>query len=235
MTASSHDVLDGVDAVVFDKDGTLIDVHATWGPAMVTILTELVSDAASQRRAAAAIGVDLDLAQLADDSPVIAETNAEIAARLSVALGRNSAELTTQLEQLVTRHVVESVTPLPGVQKMLESLSEAGLWLGVATNDGERSARKQVDRLGWSDLFDNVFGYDSGHGGKPGPGMVKASAEEAGCGVGRTVMVGDTLTDIAAATAAGCRSILIDPTGRLGSAATLVVDSPSQIAGLIGR
>ncbi|MGB0502259.1 MAG: HAD family hydrolase, partial [Acidimicrobiales bacterium] len=60
MTMAEQVSLSGIRAVVFDKDGTLIDVHRTWGPAMAGALRDLVDDPTRRAVAAAAIGVDLN-------------------------------------------------------------------------------------------------------------------------------------------------------------------------------
>jgi phosphoglycolate phosphatase len=202
-------LLDDVDAVVFDKDGTLIDVHRTWGPAMARALVELVKNPADRQRAAAAIGVDLEVASLTADSPVIAESNGEIAARIATELDWPLAETVSRLEELATRHVGDAVQPLTGVMEMLTALREAGFWIGLATNDGGESAARQLTSLGWREHFDSVIGYDSGFGAKPDPGMLLASAQRAGCSIDRLVMVGDTATDVGAANSAGCRVVVV--------------------------
>ncbi len=48
---------------------------------------------------------------------------------------------------------------------------------------------------------------------KPRPGLLLSLAKEYGLDLGETVLVGDALTDIEAATAAGCRAVLV-MTGR---------------------
>ena len=55
-----------------------------------------------------------------------------------------------------------------------------GFRLGIATNDAETSARAQAESLGLLPFLDFIVGYDSGHGGKPEPGMVTAFARRIG-------------------------------------------------------
>ena len=59
------------------------------------------------------------------------------------------------------------------------ALKARGLRLGLATNDGEASARRQLAALGLDAHMDFIAGYDTGHGGKPDPGMVLAFAAPA--------------------------------------------------------
>ncbi|MBI4392983.1 MAG: HAD family hydrolase [Euryarchaeota archaeon] len=54
-----------------------------------------------------------------------------------------------------------------------------------------------------------VFGCDCR---KPKPGMILRAAKEHGIDLGRSWMVGDNLTDVAAGRAAGCRTILLTTT-----------------------
>ncbi len=49
-----------------------------------------------------------------------------------------------------------------------------------------------------------VAGYDSGHGGKPEPGMVRGFCAATGIGPEAVAVVGDNLHDIRMARAAGC-------------------------------
>lgn len=229
MTAA----LPGVRAVLFDKDGTLIDVEATWGPAMAATLAALVPDEELRRAAAAEVGLELDTARLVPDAPIIAESNGQICARLGPILGRDPAELLGSFEEHLYAHSRLSVAPLDGVGPVLQALRAAGMWIGLATNDGEASAREQLAGLGWLDAFDSVIGYDSGFGEKPEPGMVTASIARAGVTADELIMVGDTDTDLGAAHGAGCRTVLVHaPIGRITP--TVRIDSLAELPGLIG-
>ncbi len=59
---------------------------------------------------------------------------------------------------------------------------------------------------------------------KPGPGMLLAAADELDIDLGRSWMVGDSSSDIAAGLQAGCKTILIDPPSRIKKTAP---DDPS--------
>ena len=201
--------LSGIKAVVFDKDGTLVDVHDTWGPAMALTLIDLVDDLDARANAAAAIGVDLDTHELAPDSAIIASSNDQIIDLLVPALGVEPETFLPVFEERLFEHAGSRVKALPDVAEVLDAVIGLGLWVGLATNDAEEAARQQLDGLGWLDRFESIVGYDSGFGAKPGPGMLLASAERAGVEPHELVLVGDTDTDMRTAAAAGCPSVLV--------------------------
>jgi len=91
----------------------------------------------------------------------------------------------------------------------LATLKAMGLRLGVATNDAESSARRQLEALGLDEAIEFVAGYDSGHGAKPGAGMVVAFARHLGVAPARVAMVGDSRDDLEAARAAGALAVAV--------------------------
>ncbi|MEO0682769.1 MAG: HAD-IA family hydrolase, partial [Pseudomonadota bacterium] len=92
----------------------------------------------------------------------------------------------------------------PDLPGLLDSLAAPGRRLGIATHDGEAAARARMLSLGALDRFDFVAGYDSGHGLKPGPGMVQAFCAAQGLAPQEVAMIGDSLHDLHAGRAAGC-------------------------------
>ena len=104
---------------------------------------------------------------------------------------------------------MKALTPIGDPVAVLSALTAMGLRLGVATNDSERSARRQIEALGIAPYVDFVAGYDTGHGGKPEPGMVLAFAEFLRAAPSSIVVVGDSLHDLAAARAAGATSVAV--------------------------
>lgn len=195
-----------ISAIVFDKDGTLFDFHATWAVWTAGMLAELSGgDPALGALLSEAVGFDPATSDFRPDSLVIAATPREIAAAMLPHLrGWSLGPLADRLNERATTARQAEVVPL---RPLLERLRSDGLRLGLVTNDAEVPARAHLEGAGITDLFDFVAGSDSGHGAKPGPGQLLAFARATGADPGATVMVGDSLHDLHAGRAAGMRAV----------------------------
>jgi phosphoglycolate phosphatase len=196
-----------IDALLFDKDGTLFDFRVSWGRWASGFLVGLARDPDHASRLGQAIGFDAATQGFAPDSPVIAATAADIAAALLPHLpGMTLPGLTDLIDDTAGSAPMSEAVPL---RPLLTQLRGRGLRLGVATNDSEAPARQHLSAHGITDLFDFIAGYDSGHGAKPGPGMCLAFADACGLVPGRVAMVGDSCHDLQAGRAAGMRTVAV--------------------------
>ena len=192
-------------AVLFDKDGTLIDFRATWLPAYEAIVRRLVdADERAVDRLLAAGGYDRASGRIDPSSVLAAGTNLEIAAVWAGLIGHGDvAALATQVNREFMQHAETSLVPVTDLPALFRGLRQRRLRLGVATNDSEAALQAQIERLQIGALIDFFCGYDSGHGAKPGPGMVEAFARAIDLPVAAIAVVGDSLHDLDMARAAG--------------------------------
>ena len=190
------------DAILFDKDGTLFDFHATWSTWAGQVIRDLAGgEAAAMARIAAAAHYDLDAARFLPSSPIVAGTNREAAECLAEALpGRGVDEIETHLMLTAAEAPLAPAVPLV---PYLDGLRGRGLRLGVVTNDTEYGARAHLGASGVLERFDFVAGFDSGHGAKPAPGPLLAFARAVSVMPAQVVMVGDSTHDLIAGRAAG--------------------------------
>jgi phosphoglycolate phosphatase len=196
-----------IDALLFDKDGTLFDFRISWGRWATGFLAGMARDEGHARRLGQAIGFDPATQGFAPDSPVIAGTAADIAVALFPHLDDISlADLTDRIDDTAGAAPMAEAVPL---RPLLATLRDRGLRLGVATNDSEAPARAHLAAHGITDCFDFIAGYDSGHGAKPGPGMCLAFAAVCGLPPARVAMVGDSRHDLEAGRAAGMRTVAV--------------------------
>lgn len=197
-----------VDALLFDKDGTLFDFHATWS-VWATDLIDRLSQGDPGRAAALAEVMDFDLTagRFRPTSVIIAGTNREAAECVGrVLTDRDTAEL----EQLLTILSAEApVSPPVPLAPLLDGLMAGGLVLGVMTNDSEFAARAQLRTAGVERHFASVAGFDSGHGAKPAPDPLLAFARQTGCDPARVAMIGDSTHDLFAGRAAGMQTLAV--------------------------
>lgn len=197
----------GIAAVVFDKDGTLFDFSTSWGRFVHRLLDLLARNALHHARLAAALGYDPATGAFAPQSPVIAGTATDIAETLLPHLpGEALLPLVARLEDMAEQtEMTEAVPLLP----FCAGLRTRGLRLGLATNDAEAAARAHLAAAGVEGQFDAIYGADSGHGAKPGPGMLLAFARATGLPPARVLMVGDSRHDLIAGRAAGMRALAV--------------------------
>ena len=96
----------------------------------------------------------------------------------------------------------------PGVVECLDVL-EADDWaLGVCTNKPERMALAVLEALGVLHRFGAMLGADTLKVRKPDPTHVLETARRCGASMRRSVMIGDTVTDLKAAHAARIPCVL---------------------------
>ncbi|MGP3697503.1 HAD family hydrolase [Rhodobacter sp. NSM] len=196
-----------IHGIIFDKDGTLFDFRRSWGTWSSHLLREISSSEAQARELAAALGYDMDTGAFAPWSPVIASTADEIAELLLPLLpGWTKRELVAQMNRLAAGAEMAEAVPLA---PLLAQLRARGLKIGLATNDSEAPARAHLGRHGLTELFDFIAGADSGHGGKPEPGMLLAFADRTGIEPEHVVMVGDSAHDLIAGRAAGMQTVAV--------------------------
>jgi phosphoglycolate phosphatase len=224
--------------VLFDKDGTLIDFDGTWGPTTHAVIRKLANGEAAMMQAQAdVLHFSLVERRFLPTSPLIAGSSASYGELWGRALGRSDfAALRREIDSITAIESLKALTPIGRPSEALDALRAMGLRLGVATNDSQASARQQVAALGLSEQIEFVAGYDSGHGGKPDPGMVLAFARHLGVEAAAIAMVGDSRHDLHAARAAGALAIAVlsGPAGReeLAADADHVIDDIGALPGL---
>lgn len=197
--------------VLFDKDGTLIDFHATWMPVYrraVSIVTQAAGRHGLEGYLLKLGGYDAETDCCFPDSLLASGTTPGIAALWAEATGLDEGWLRQKLEQMFNSDAPAFAVPVKGLHAVLGRLEARGLALGVATMDSRVSADATLSRLGVVDHFSFVCGYDSGHGQKPERGMVDAFCARAGLSSAEIVLVGDTPHDLEMGRAASVGKIV---------------------------
>ena len=194
--------------LIFDKDGTLFEFSATWEAWAQAFLLRLTDgDRAAATIIGKDIGFDITTRKFSSDSVAIAGTPDEIGQALAPHFPdlSHSAMLEMLNEEATMAPQVEAILLIP----YLTSLRDAGLKLGVATNDSEAPALAHLGSANVVGLFDFIAGFDSGYGAKPAAGQLKAFCAQTGCDPARVAMVGDSTHDLLAGAAAGMRCIAV--------------------------
>jgi len=207
-----HPVFDAVHGVIFDKDGTLLDHHATWVEATKTFgVIAAGGNVCLAKRLLKEQKFDWDTEQF-DGGDGIAgntwEVTIECFRKSMLRSGEDTSHLADAHHYIMTSPDTVNPVPLPGVHALISTLISSGVKVGLATNDAEASARDHLQRLGLISAFGAVVGADSGFGGKPDPGMIIGCAHLMGLKAQDVIMVGDTDRDTLAGSAAGCRAVV---------------------------
>lgn len=207
-------------AILFDLDGTLTDT--------VPIIARTISQALVENGIAC---------QPEDVYPLIGRPT-EVAFR-----ALHDFDDDAQLERIIAEYrvaadaEVESAGAelvLPGVHAMLEDLRADGFAVGIVTAKATATATHLLRNAGLDGLFDTVISTDDVANGKPAPDAAVLGLDRLGAEAAQTWYVGDALTDMEMAKAAGMRAMGIT-TGAarrqelLDAGADVVVDHASEV------
>jgi phosphoglycolate phosphatase len=108
------------------------------------------------------------------------------------------------------QHIADRSRPFQHLEMALDHLAAKGHRLAVCTNKLEWLAKRLLDRLDLSARFAAICGQDTFGTQKPDPQIFRATVTRAGGEPERSIMVGDSITDVRTARAAEAPIIGVD-------------------------
>ena len=219
-------MLDGIDLVVFDKDGTLIDFHARWSGWAERLAGDLEAATGRPLRSPlfTMLGYDPVTARAHAGGGLIATPMARLRELAERTLVDTGVPATTARDALAAAwHAPDPVAlahPLADLGALLGGLRASGRRIAVVTSDDREPTERTLVALGLAADVDALTCADDGIATKPAPDAVGHVCRLLGIPAARTAVVGDSPADLAMGRGAGAGLVIGVRTG-VGTAADL--------------
>ena len=185
--------------IVFDLDGTLIDT----APDLIDTLNVILA-----RHDVAPVAFDEARTMIgAGVKPLLQRALASKGKKFPP---EEIDRLFAEYLEIYAAHIADRSRPFPGLEQALDALSAQGCRLAVCTNKLEWLSVKLLKELQLAPRFAAICGQDTFTMRKPDPDMLRLTIARAGGDTGHAVMVGDSMTDVATARAAGIPVVAVD-------------------------
>lgn len=185
--------------LVFDLDGTLVSSMEDLCTALNTVLAEAGYNEIPQENVRDMVGMG---------ARVLLQRGLE-----ANGVDWRSIDLDALFDRFLVHyeaHIADQTRPFEGVLAALEAFRDQGWKLAVCTNKIERLTRPLLEALDMTGHFDAIVGGDTFGKPKPDAGPVLGAIDLAGGTAEGAIMIGDSVTDIDAARAAGIPVIAVD-------------------------
>ena len=198
-----------IKALLFDKDGTLIDVNRTWIPLYRQMLAEEFNAEVHEVTALLVkAGYDPHTDSFLAGSVLAGGTTRQL---VDIWWPRADAQTQAATAHRIDHHYApvarKYLQPLLDLSAVFDSLKSLDFRLGVGTNDSVFSATGQMESLNVQHYFDAILGADSVALPKPSGQMVRKFADLMQLETSEIAMVGDNTHDMEEAHQAGAMGI----------------------------
>jgi phosphoglycolate phosphatase len=198
--------------VLFDKDGTLIDVHHYWS-SMLRLRGSLITEKwfknhskknSIERELIEAMGIDLLSGKIKVSGPVGIKSRKFIENIASNIVSKNGVSIEDkEMEDIfleVDRKTSRNMTPLlkllPGVFNLLKKFENTGVAMVVVSTDITSRVSIALKCLKIDHFFSEIIGGDEVQNTKPFPDLALLVSSRTGIGMDKMMVIGDNPVDI---------------------------------------
>lgn len=214
-------LIDDPELIIFDKDGTLIDIHHYWGN-IIRIRAKRIVERHFSRNCNKgeienylidAMGIDLNLGGLKPFGPVGVKSRPFVVNVIIQTAKYFGVELTsTEVEDIffeVDDETLENLSTylriLPGVKDLLKDARKNKICTALVTNDLTSRAIAAMESLEIDNYFDIILGGEKVTNSKPSSDLAIAVISYFSTNPSKSIVLGDHPVDIKMGQGAGCK------------------------------
>lgn len=184
----------GLKAVLFDVDGTLVDSNDAHARAWVRAFAEhgIIVDPAHVRRCIGMGGDKLmpEVSDLEEESP-------------------QGSAIAKRRGEIFMQQFLPALTPFNGAANLVAAVKARGLTAVAASSAKEDELKALLSLAGAEALMDAATSSDDAEESKPDPDIIQAALQRAKAAPSAAVMIGDTPYDIEAASRCAIATVAV--------------------------
>lgn len=219
--------INNIDTVIFDKDGTFIDLHYFWGKMTELRVKEIIKRYNLEndlfQKLTLKLGYDINTGKMLSDGitalysrQIIINLFCKDLNDLNIKITENELEkIFDEVNEIFYKEMQKYTKPIDSAIDFIKKLKQKGLKLGVVTSDSKESTLLTLKHFNWENLFDSVIGRESTKETKESGVPVKLALEEMKANPKNTIMIGDAPMDYIAANNANVEKTILVATGQI--------------------
>lgn len=221
-----------IKAILFDKDGTLLQFTEGWVDSIVGFLEDKILDDKKKRKLFKEIGIRED-GGVEENSILSSETAMDLAIIFSKYLDEDLDEIYGELDDHLLNYLKKNnkfIRETCDLRKLFEALRERGILIGIFTSDNYRQAKYSMDYLGLDSFIDFYAAADI-YKKKPNKESLEVFKKKYSLEDQEIIIVGDSRVDmvfgedtvkVGVLCGTGSREMLAKYTDN-------IIDDPSQV------
>lgn len=219
--------IDNIDTILFDKDGTFIDLHYFWGKMTEMRVLEIIKRFNLKEDLFSVLclklGYDTLNGKMLKDGitamysrPVIIEIFCKDLNNLGISITEfQIEEVFDEVSKTFYENMSEYTKPIEDAINFIKLVKSKGIKTGIVTSDAAESTLLTLKHFHWERLFDVVIGRESTKETKESGIPVKLALEKLQSNPKFTVMIGDAPMDYLAAKNGGVTRTILAATGQI--------------------
>lgn len=220
-------VIENVETVFFDKDGTFVDLHYFWGKMTELRAEEVIKyfglEEACLEKLCLCLGYDVQTKKMLFDGITALYSRSKIIEFFKsnlIDFGIKTTE--NKLEEIFDKvsknfykDIEKYILPIETSIEFIKKLRSLGIKTAVITSDSVESTELTLKLYQWESLFDIVIGRETTTTPKESGDGTKIALTELGSNPDTTVMIGDAPMDYISAKNAGINRTILVATGQI--------------------
>ena len=199
--------LNNIDAVIFDKDGTLTDSSIYWSEIIKRRAKKIQNDFLLTKEnyfeLVRVMGLNISTNKLLPEGPIAIKSRKEVINKINSHLVKKNINVTHEYLEKIFKEIHENfsteafkfIVPVLPAYKLVKVLKNFNVKLILLTSDTKKNADEAIRVLKLENYFDLVVGGDSGFGDKRLGNSCKQICKKLNLKTQKVISIGDAPVD----------------------------------------